>query len=197
MTIKANNSPYSETATESRPLCFHIYRVGGFWGDDKIIKADDRRTPRYYLKSTRLITSWQFALHVGGEPNGVPICHVKSPYLGPPMVATDPGPISITWTARAIGTDNSTDPLTDDERRERHHRQTETVHVHRQNGSLRAPGGTYSFRGPDDEEHRWRLRPRSWGSKMECLDSRDRIVATYRITLFALSKDGELRIHQV
>lgn len=99
-------------------------------------------------------------------PDGLPTCHVKSPYLGPPMVATDPGPISITWTARAIGIDIGADLLTDEERRERHW-QADTVHVRRQNGSLRAPGGTYSFRGPDEAEYRWRLRPRSWGSKME------------------------------
>ncbi|KAF8555858.1 hypothetical protein OG21DRAFT_1507222 [Imleria badia] len=152
---------------ETRPLCLHVYRIGGIWGDDKIVRADDKKTPRYYLKGTRLAASWQFALHVGG-PNGIVVCHVKSPYLGPPLAETDPGPISITGSEW----------------------ERQIVQVHR---GKKSSGGAYLFRGPDDKEYRW--RPISW-LLLECLDSQDQVVATYRITLFAISKDGELRIHQ-
>ena len=27
-------------------LCLHVYRIGGIWGDDKIVRADDKKTPR-------------------------------------------------------------------------------------------------------------------------------------------------------
>ncbi|KAH0836845.1 hypothetical protein J3R83DRAFT_8632 [Lanmaoa asiatica] len=154
-------------AIELRPLCLHVYRVGGIWGNDKIVRADDRKTLRYYLKGTRLAGNWQLALHIGGR-DGALVCHAKSPYLGPPMTVTDPGPINIT-----IGP-------------ERH-----TVEVHHGNG------GTYSFRGLDDQEYCWRPSSVLWGNKMECLNSQHQVMATYRIRLFAMSKDGELRIHQV
>lgn len=129
------------------------------------------------------------------------MCHVKSPYLGPPIMATDPGPISIT-----IGPGRR------------------TVEIHRGN---RASNGTCTFRGLDDKEYRWRpaRSSRLWGNTMEvrardgscsmemmtegraclgfciaskkCLNAQDRVVATYRMTLFAISKDGELCIYQV
>ncbi|KAI9567081.1 hypothetical protein HD554DRAFT_1022262 [Boletus coccyginus] len=158
------------TATEGHPLCLHVYRIGSIWGDDRIVRTDDRKTPRYYLKVTRYTANWQSALHVGG-PNGFLICNIKSPYLGPPIRdVTDPSPISIT-----IGL-------------ERH-----TVEVHHGKGFFDA---TYSFNGLDDKVYRWQPSSWSWGSKLKCTNSQDQVVATYRLTLFAISKDGELRIHE-
>jgi len=87
------------------------------------------------------MANWQSALHVG-SPDGVLICHIKSPYLGPPIGdVTDTGPVSIT-----IGL-------------ERH-----IVEVHRGKGSS---DGTYSFNGLDDKVYRWQPSSRSWGSKLE------------------------------
>ncbi|KAG9313224.1 hypothetical protein JVU11DRAFT_6684 [Chiua virens] len=170
MTLRTKRSD-SGMATEARPLCLHVYRIGGIWSDDKIIQEDDRKTPRYFLKGTRPANCWQFALHLG-RPNGVPICHVKSPYLGPPMVATDPGPITIT--------------ITGPERR--------TINMHRRSPDVKE---RYSFRGLDEEAYRWKQRSQLLGNIFECLNSQDQVVATYRITTFAISKDGELRIYQV
>ncbi|KAN0088289.1 hypothetical protein V8E55_005346 [Tylopilus felleus] len=156
--------------TETRPLCLHVYRIGGIWGDDKIVRAEDKKTPRYYLKGTRYESRWQFSLHVGG-PNGVVVCHVKSPYLGPPLLASDPGPITITIASEGL-----------------------TVRVRR--GTKSSSDDTYTFKGLDDKEYRWQPISRLLGNRLECLNAQDQVVATYRITLFAISKDGELRIHQ-
>lgn len=86
-----------------------------------------------------MAATWQFTLHVGG-PNGVLVCNVRSPYLGPPLASTDSGPIRIT-----IGS----------ERR--------IIQVRRERGSLH---GTYAFK-LDDEEYRWQpASSRLWGNKM-------------------------------
>jgi len=155
--------------TDPHTMCFHVYRIGGIWSDDRIVRADDRKTPRYFLKGTRLAGNWQFALHAGG-PNGVVVCHVKSGYLGPPLLEATPGPINIT-----IGSEGH------------------TVLVDRGN---KPTDVTYAFKGLDDQQYRWQPVSRLWGNTMECINSQDQVVATYRITLFAMSKDGELRIHQ-
>lgn len=81
-------------------------------------------------------------LHVG-SPDGPPVCHIKSAYLGPPMIeAPHPGPISIT-----IGL-------------KRH-----VVEVHR--GKASASDRTYSFRGLDDKEYRWQPSSWLWGGTLE------------------------------
>ncbi|KAF9233862.1 hypothetical protein BU15DRAFT_53384 [Melanogaster broomeanus] len=151
-------------ASAGRSLCFHVYRTGGLWGEDKIVKGEDRVTHRYYLKVTRNLARWQSTLHAEG-PNGILVCDVKSPYVGPPMAPTDRGPTIISMAS---------------ERR--------PIHI------SRGPGGTCSFRGLDDEEYRWHHICNPLLAS-QCLDQHNQVVASYRVTLMAISKDGELCVH--
>ncbi|KAF9224130.1 hypothetical protein BS17DRAFT_830430 [Gyrodon lividus] len=142
--------------------------IGSLWNEDKIIKGENRITNRYYLKGTRDAAKWQFTLHAEA-PNGALICHVKSPYVGPPMTGTDPGPITIIMAS---------------ERR--------PIHIRRRSGTS---DGTYSFKGPDDRVYRWQSNSGLWRHKMKCLDPKNQVVATYRVTIMAVSKDGELCVN--
>ncbi|KAG8221124.1 hypothetical protein J3R82DRAFT_2653 [Butyriboletus roseoflavus] len=154
---------------EEQLLSFHVYRVGGFLGDDKIIKAQDKITDMYYLKGSRGDTQWQFTLHADG-PSGALICRVSSAYTGPPMICgLFPGPMLVNITS---------------ERR--------PIHMERRRGT---PEGTQWFRGPDNREYHWRTRMHLWRNEMQCLDTEGEIMATYRATAMAISKDGELHIY--
>ena len=78
------------------------------------------------------------------------------------------------------------------------------------------PHGTQWFRGPDNMDYHWRCITHFWRNEMkvrllllqvnsftyqaffpQCLDTKGDVVATYRATTMALSKDGELRIYPV
>ncbi|KIK91023.1 hypothetical protein PAXRUDRAFT_831188 [Paxillus rubicundulus Ve08.2h10] len=150
------------------PLCFHIYRIGGLWAEDKIVKDEDRITNRYFLRGARSLANWQFTLHAGSS-SGALVCRVNSPYIGPPLMQTDPGPIIITMAS---------------ERR--------PTYIHRESG---ATDGTHLFKGPDDKEYRWRPTSGLWRHKLQCLDPQNQVVATYRVTILAISKDGELCVN--
>ncbi|KAH7890956.1 hypothetical protein F5I97DRAFT_1923456 [Phlebopus sp. FC_14] len=150
------------------PSSFHVYRLGGLIGDDKIVKAEDRTTNLYYLKNSRSANQWQFALHAEG-PDGPLICRVTSPYVGPLTLGSAPDPIVISMTA---------------DRR--------LVRMERRRGAF---DGTHWFKGPDDNEYRWHPRSHLWRDEMRCLSAHGDVVATYRVTTMAVSKDGELRIN--
>ncbi|KIJ65431.1 hypothetical protein HYDPIDRAFT_87932 [Hydnomerulius pinastri MD-312] len=153
-------------ATAEPASSLHVYRIGGLLGDDKIVKAEDRSTSLYYLKGQRDDAQWQFALHAGG-PDGALICRVHSAYTGPPL--TPPGPIVIIMTS---------------ERR--------PFRMERRRGM---PESVYWFRGPDDKEYHWQSQCHLWRNEMQCLDAQGEVVATYRVTTMAMSKDGELRVN--
>ncbi|KAI6164515.1 hypothetical protein EDD17DRAFT_1560786 [Pisolithus thermaeus] len=126
---------------------FHVYRVGGLLGDDKVIKADDRTTLLYYLKGTRTSTQWQ---------TGIAVCHVSSPCLAQCTVGYAFGPIV----------------------------------------QFQLPtSGDRSFKGPDGKTYHWKSNAGLLRSEMQCSDTKGVVVATYRITMMAVSKDGELRIN--
>ncbi|KAG6334901.1 hypothetical protein ID866_4195 [Astraeus odoratus] len=59
----------------------------------------------------------------------------------------------------------------------------------------RESGGKRSFRGPDDRMYHWRSSSGLLRNEMVCVDAHGVVVATYRITMMAVSKDGELRIN--
>lgn len=144
---------------------FHVYRVGGLLGDDKVIKADDRTTLLYYLKGTRTSTQWQFTLCAGSQ-TGSAICHVSSPCLAQCTVAYASGPIVITIlsTPRQV--------------------------------QFQLPScGDRSFTGPDGKTYHWKSNAGLLRNEMQCSDMNGVVVATYRITMMAVSKDGELRIN--
>ncbi|KAF8448790.1 hypothetical protein L210DRAFT_3523131 [Boletus edulis BED1] len=150
-------------------LSLHVYRIGGFLGDDRIIKAQDKITDMYYLKGSRGDTQWQFTLHADG-PNGAIICRVSSGYIGPPLICdVSPGSILVDITS---------------ERR--------PFHLERRRGT---PEGTRWFRGPDDKDYHWRFSTHLWRDDMQCLNAEGEIMATYRATAMAISKDGELCIY--
>lgn len=144
---------------------FHVYRVGGLLGDDKVIKADDRTTLLYYLKGTRTSTQWQFTLYAGSQA-GIAVCHVSSPCLAQCAVGYAFGPIVITIfsTPRQVQFQLPT-------------------------------SGDRSFKGPDGQTYHWKSNAGLLRNEMQCSDTKGVVVATYRITMMAVSKDGELRIN--
>lgn len=152
-----------------QPSSFHVYRIGGLLGDDKVVKARDKTTSLYYLKGSRDATQWKFSLHADG-PDGALICRVCSAYVGPPtLCGLPPGPILITMVS---------------ERR--------SIPMERRRGT---PEGTRWFRGPDHREYRWESNSHLWRNEMQCFDTQGEVVATYRTTAMAMSKDGELLIY--
>jgi len=143
---------------------------------------------RYYLRCSRTPSQWQFMLHAGSQ-TGVLVCHVISPYLGHSTLSNVPGPFAINMAME-----------------------------HRQVQLQRSSGGKRSFRGPDDKLYHWRsssgllrsemqvcsvatrtknLRPDVRILCRQCSDTQGVVVATYRVTMMALTKDGELRINPV
>ncbi|KAF8141394.1 hypothetical protein EV363DRAFT_1307967 [Boletus edulis] len=137
-------------------LSLHVYRIGGFLGDDRIIKAQDKITD---MRGAEVTTQWQFTLHADG-PNGAIICRVSSGYIGPPLIC-DVSPGSIL---------------------------RRPFHLERRRGT---PEGTRWFRGPDDKDYHWRFSTHLWRDDMQCLNAEGEIMATYRATAMAISKDGE------
>ncbi|KAI6149618.1 hypothetical protein BKA82DRAFT_4131374 [Pisolithus tinctorius] len=144
---------------------FHVYRVGGLLGDDKVIKADDRATILYYLKGSRTSNQWQFGLHAGGQ-TGIAVCHVSSPCLAQCTTDYAPGHIVITMLSTP------------------------------RQAQFQLPSkGDRSFKGPDGRTYRWKSNAGLLRNEMQCSDTKGVVVATYRITMMAVSKDGELRIN--
>ncbi|KAF9224132.1 hypothetical protein BS17DRAFT_780523 [Gyrodon lividus] len=124
-----------------QPLSLHVYRIGGLLGDDKIVKAEDKTTTLYYLKGSRDVTQWKFALHADG-PDGALICRVCSAYVGPPTICgLPPGAIQITVAS---------------ERR--------SISMERRRGT---PDGTHWFRGPDAREYHWQSNSYLWRNEMQ------------------------------
>ncbi|KAL4062528.1 hypothetical protein J3A83DRAFT_4381687 [Scleroderma citrinum] len=154
-------------ANASHHSSFHVYRVGGLLGDDRVIKADDRTTILYYLKCSRTSTQWQFMLHAGSL-TGILVCHVISAYLAHSTLSEAPGPIALNM-----------------------------VTEHRQVQFKQASRGRRSFKGPDDKLYYWKSSSGLLRNEMQCEDSQGVVVATYRVTMMALTKDGELRINPV
>ncbi|KIJ21040.1 hypothetical protein PAXINDRAFT_125668, partial [Paxillus involutus ATCC 200175] len=140
-----------------QPSSFHVYRIGGLLGDDKVVKARDKTTSLYYLKGSRDATQWKFSLHADG-PDGALICRVCSAYVGPPtLCGLPPGPILITMVS---------------ERR--------SIPMERRRGT---PEGTRWFRGPDHREYRWESNSHLWRNEMQvrscCCEVGDLDAVTY------------------
>ncbi|EGN97063.1 hypothetical protein SERLA73DRAFT_185341, partial [Serpula lacrymans var. lacrymans S7.3] len=58
--------------------------------------------------------------------------------------------------------------------------------------------GTYWFKGPDNNEYRWKWRSSwSWRNDLLCVNAHNDMIAAYRVTTMAIAKDGELRIYPV
>ncbi|KIK12523.1 hypothetical protein PISMIDRAFT_18671 [Pisolithus microcarpus 441] len=55
--------------------------------------------------------------------------------------------------------------------------------------------GDRSFTGPDGKTYHWKSNAGLLRNEMQCSDMNGVVVATYRITMMAVSKDGELRIN--
>lgn len=94
---------------------------------------------RYYLKGSRGVTQWEFALHADG-PNGALICRVSSGYIGPPINGI-PGPMQVNIISRR-----------------------RPISIERRRGT---PEGTHWFRGPDDGEYHWRSSTHLWRNEMQ------------------------------
>lgn len=152
-------------ANASHHSSFHVYRIGGLLGDDKVIKADDRTTVLYYLRCSRTSSQWQFMLYAGSQ-TGILVCNVISPYLGHSTLSNVLGPFAINM-----------------------------VIEHRQVQLQQSSGGRRCFRGPDDKLYQWRSSSGLLRGEMQCSDTQGVVVATYRVTMIALTKDGELRIN--
>lgn len=143
---------------------------------------------RYYLRCSRTSSQWQFMLYAGSQ-TGILVCNVISPYLGHSTLSNVLGPFAINM-----------------------------VIEHRQVQLQQSSGGRRCFRGPDDKLYQWRsssgllrgemqvcsvttrtrnLQPDVRALCLQCSDTQGVVVATYRVTMIALTKDGELRINPV
>ncbi|KAI6116765.1 hypothetical protein EDD16DRAFT_1520386 [Pisolithus croceorrhizus] len=117
---------------------FHVYRVGGLLGDDKLIKD------HAYGAATDTISRGPVpppngSSHYAQEARtGIAVCHVQ----------------------------------------------------------FQLPtSGDRSFKGPDGKTYHWKSNAGLLRNEMQCSDTKGVVVATYRITMMAVSKDGELRIN--
>lgn len=157
---------------ERHPVSLHIYRNGGLLSDDKVVKDQQKTVVLYVVKGTRTDTSFALTIHVG-SPDGPPACRVASTYgnFNYGLYHSNSLNVTIFGTEERPGGWQTT--LT----------------------SPSAFDGTYWFRGPDRNEYRWRTTSLFWRNDLQCLDSRDSVVATYRVTTLAMHKDGELRVY--
>jgi len=161
-------------------VSLHVYRHGGLLSDDKIVKNSQKTAVLYFVKGTRTQSSFALTIHAGAPDDlGPPTCHVASTFNN-----TNYGlHISTSLNVTLFGTGTATRP---DSARERWRTTL---------SSPSAFDATFWFRGPDHNEYRWRPSSLFWRNDLQCLDSRDSVVATYRVTTFAMRKDGELRVY--
>ncbi|ORY85933.1 hypothetical protein BCR35DRAFT_302527 [Leucosporidium creatinivorum] len=58
------------------PLCFHVYKSGGFLSLDDVVTGEDKTTPLYYLRFPRTLSPrWNLTLH-RGDSNGPLLCTI-------------------------------------------------------------------------------------------------------------------------
>ncbi|EGO22666.1 hypothetical protein SERLADRAFT_417034 [Serpula lacrymans var. lacrymans S7.9] len=154
------------------PTSFHIYRDGWFFSGDRFVKAADRSTILYHVKGVRTVSRWELALCAGGK-DGPPVCRIRKTFTefkySEYICDDSPETLSVTnkdgWTTQ----------------------------LERRKGAF---DETHWFQGPDNKEYRWMpMKSAILRSDLQCVDAQDSIVANFRVTIMAVSKDGELRIY--
>ncbi|KAH7920903.1 hypothetical protein BV22DRAFT_1039262 [Leucogyrophana mollusca] len=151
----------------AEPISLHVYRRGGLLSDQRIVKAEDKVTMLYYTRCSRNSLQWKFALFADG-PDGTLVCEVDSTYTG-----NMPDGIGVNQIVVRMAPEKRPIPM------QRRH----------------GLDGTHWFKGPDHKEYRWKSVSYRWKNDMQCLDNQNGVVATYRVTSLAVSKDGELCVY--